>query len=216
MQEWLTRGIAVYHNKSHSGLDKPPLQAWKNGIVGTEQAPGRGLPPRIVDPERFFIDFLPLERRAVSRKGVQLFRIDYFSDVLRPLINDGQRYVVRYDPRDLSRIWLLSKDNEYYALPYRERHRPPISLWEHKTIVRKLQEEGRRQVDGAAIFTELEKMRAVVVQAAATTKKARRQAERIRQAPKARSDRKNEASETNTLPEENPVKPRKRFIVEEW
>ena len=216
MQEWLTRGIAVYHNKYHSGLDKPPLQAWKDGIVGTEQAPGRGLPPRIVDAESFFIDFLPLERRAVSRKGVQLFRIDYFSDVLRPLINDGQRYVLRYDPRDLSRIWLLSKDNEYYALPYRERHRPPISLWEHKTIVRKLQEEGRRQVDGAAIFTELEKMRAVVVQAAATTKKARRQAERIRQAPKARSDRKNEASEMNTLPEENPVKPRKRFIVEEW
>jgi putative transposase len=173
------------------------------------------LPPRIIDPERFLIDFLPLERRAISRSGVQLFYIDYYSDVLRPLIKDGRRYIVRYDPRDLSRVWLLSKDSEYYALPYRARHRPPISLWEHKTIVRKLQEEGRRDVDADAIFHQLDKMREVVTEAAAKTRMARRQAERIRQAPKAvPSPGRDKPTPTADL--EAPLPPAKPYEVEEW
>jgi putative transposase len=214
MQEWLARGVAVYHNKVHSALGMPPLAAWKRSIVGTDQAPGRGLPARIIDPERFLVDFLPLERRAVSRSGVQLYYIDYYSDVLRPLINDGRRYIVRYDPRDLSRVWLLSKNNEYYALPYRARHRPPISLWEHRKIVQKLQDEGRRLVDADTIFNELEKMRAIVTQAAATTKKARRQAERIRQAPKGKPY--SEALPSDFLGNEDSLPPPKPFEVEEW
>jgi putative transposase len=213
MQEWMTRGIDVYHNRLHSAIGMPPLAAWKKGILGTPEAPGRGLPSRIVDPERFLIDFLPLERRAVSRNGVQLFHIDYYSDVLRPLIKDGQRYIVRYDPRDLSRVWLLSKDNEYYALPYRARHRPPISLWEHKTIVRKLQEEGRREVDADAIFGQLEKMRTVVTEAAAKTKRARRQAERIRQGRRSSSRPSPSALETPADSQE-PLPPARPFEVE--
>jgi putative transposase len=215
MQEWMTRGIDVYHNRLHSGIGMPPLTAWKNGILGTAEAPGRGLPPRIADRERFLIDFLPLERRAVSRSGVQLFHIDYYSDVLRPLIRDGHRYIVRYDPRDLSRVWLLSKDNEYYALPYRARQRPPISLWEHKTIVRKLQEEGRREVDAEAIFNQLDKMRTVVTEAAAKTKRARRQAERIRQAPRSTpSPGRNAPMPLADI--ETPLPPPKPYEVEEW
>jgi putative transposase len=213
MQEWMTRGIDVYHNRLHSGIGMPPLAAWKKGILGTPEVPGRGLPPRIADPERFLIDFLPLERRAVSRSGVQLFYIDYYSDVLRPLIGERHRYIVRYDPRDLSRVWLLSKNNEYYALPYRARQRPPISLWEHQTIVRMLQEQGRREVDADAIFNQLEKMRTVVTEAAAKTKKARRQAERIRQAPKPKSVRSVSAASSEFEP---PLRAPVPYEVEEW
>jgi putative transposase len=209
----MTRGIDVYHNRLHSGIGMPPLAAWKKGILGTPEVPGRGLPPRIADPERFLIDFLPLERRAVSRSGVQLFYIDYYSDVLRPLIGERHRYIVRYDPRDLSRVWLLSKNNEYYALPYRARQRPPISLWEHQTIVRMLQEQGRREVDADAIFNQLEKMRTVVTEAAAKTKKARRQAERIRQAPKPKSVRSVSAASSEFEP---PLRAPVPYEVEEW
>jgi putative transposase len=215
MQEWMTRGIDVYHNRLHSAIGMPPLAAWKKGILGTPEAPGRGLPSRIVDPERFLIDFLPLERRAVSRNGVQLFHIDYYSDVLRPLIKDGQRYIVRYDPRDLSRVWLLSKDSEYYALPYRARHRPPISLWEHRTIVRMLREEGRREVDADAIFGQLERMRTVVTEAAAKTKKARRQAERMRQTSSCTPRRSPSLPKTPSDLEE-PLPPARPFEVEFW
>jgi putative transposase len=146
---------------------------------------------------------------------VQLFYIDYYADVLRPLIKDGRRYVVRYDPRDLSRVWLLSRDNEYYALPYRTRHRPPISLWEHKTIVRMLQEQGRREVDADAIFNQLEKMREVVTEAAAKTKRARRQAERIHQRRGSTSQPSPSALETPWDSEES-LPPARPFEVEFW
>jgi len=216
MQEWMTRGIDMYHNRLHSGIGMPPLAAWKAGILGTPESPGRGLPPRIVDPERFLIDFLPVERRAISRNGVQLFYIDYYSDVLRPLIKDGRRYIVRYDPRDLSRVWLLSKDNEYYALPYRARYRPPISLWEHKMIVRMLQEEGRRHVDADAIFSQLEKMHAVVTEAAVRTKRARRQAERFRHTPKAIPRSGRAALPGPAVDVDTPLPPATPYEVEEW
>jgi putative transposase len=146
---------------------------------------------------------------------VQLFHIDYYSDVLRPLIGDGHRYIIRYDPRDLSRIWLLAKDNEHYALPYRARHRPPISLWEHRTIVRMLQEEGRREVDADAIFNQLDKMRTVVNEATSKTKKARRQAERLRQAPGSTSRGSPSVPKTPSEFEE-PLPPARPFDVEFW
>lgn len=210
MQEWITRGISVYHNKLHSGIGMSPLASWKKSILGTTEQPGRGLPARIVDPERFLIDFLPLERRAVTRTGVHLFHIDYYSDVLRPMIGRGERHIVRYDPRDLSRVWLLSKSGDYFALPYRERHRPPISLWEQKMIARRLQAEGKKDIDAEAIFNEREKMRNLVAGAVAATKKERRQAERRRQAPVAKPK-----LHGNPEREDHP-RPTKRFIVEEW
>ena len=185
IEVWLTLGIDVYHRKLHSALGEPPISAWERGLLGTPEAPGRGLPPRIANPERFLIDFLPIERRQVNREGVRLFNIHYWSDALRPLINSPQRFLLRYDPRDISRIWLLSTDGEYYSLGYRARHRPVISLWEQREVTRRLREEGRKKVDEAAIFEGIERMRAVVAKAAADTKRARRQAERTRQAHRA-------------------------------
>jgi putative transposase len=213
LQEWLTINIDIYHNQYHSGIKMPPLEAWKKGILGTEDSPGRGHPQLVRDSERFLIDFLPLQQRTVTKTGLRLFCIDYYSDVLKPLINDNRQYIVRYDPRDLSRVWLLSKDNEYYEIPYRNRHHPPISLWEHKLIVRQLHQDGRRLVDNEAIFMQLEKSRQVIDQAAETTKKARRQKERLHQAE--RSHRKpdtgsSQSTDTAALPPPRP------FEVEQW
>lgn len=145
LELWLTLGIDVYHRKLHSALGEPPIAAWERGLLGTPAAPGRGLPPRIANPERFLIDFLPIERRSVTREGVRLFNIHYWSDALRPLVDSPQRFLLRYDPRDISRIWLLSTDGEYYPLGYRARHRPVISLWEQREVTRRLHEEGRKK-----------------------------------------------------------------------
>lgn len=218
MEEWLTVGICVYHSKIHSALGIPPLAGWEKGILGTEEHPGRGLPARIGNPERLLIDFLPFERRNVTREGVVISHIHYWSDVLRPLINDGNLYMVRYDPRDLSRVWFLSKDGEYYQLPYKARHRPPISLWEQRAVRRQLREEGRRHVDENAIFEGVERMRAIVDEAAATTRKARRQAERRRLAPTPIADK---AISPDIKDTDNNAEPAQRRVpkisdAEEW
>jgi putative transposase len=219
LDEWLTLGIDIYHHKIHSSLGIPPLVAWERGILGTDDAPGRGLPARITDTKRFLIDFLPLERRSVGREGVRISHIHYWSDVLRPLINNGIRYIVRYDPRDLSRVWLLSGDGEYYELPYRSRHRPPISKWEHDAVLRQARKEGVRLVDEALIFDRVERMRNIVDQAAVATKQARRQVERR----KASADSVNSNKVQPTTPpaeQSNPAPTARRvpkpFDVEEW
>jgi putative transposase len=109
--------------------------------------------------------------------------------VLRTWIGEPQKMIVRYDPRDLSRIYLLGPDGHYYDLSYRDLRRPPISLWEHRLALKRLREEGCANVDESAIFRTIEAMRAITDGAVVASKTARRQRERrLRLIPGGRID----------------------------
>ena len=133
---------------------------------------------QVADPRRFLLDFLPFERRLVRREGVFLRSIGYWSDVLRTWIGARERMIVRYDPRDLSRVYLLAPDGRYYDLTYRDLGRPAISLWEHRIALKRLREEGRAEVNEEAIFETIEAMRGIADRASAASKLARRRRER--------------------------------------
>jgi putative transposase len=179
VERWLAHAIVgVYHRELHRGIGTTPLGAWTRGLNGDEVTPGRGEPQPVANPRRFLIDFLPLTRRLVRREGVFLHSIGYWSDVLRTWVGHEAQMIVRYDPRDLGRIYLLGPDGEYYDLAYRDLRRPPISLWEHRAALKRLREEGRAQVDEEAIFRAVETMRTIADSASAATKSARRQRER--------------------------------------
>jgi putative transposase len=179
LDRWIGHAIAgVYHCTVHSTLGTTPLSAWDRGILGDETMLGCGEPAAVSDPRRFLIDFLPLHRRLIRREGVALHSIGYWSDVLRTWIGEPNQMIVRYDPRDLSRIYLLAPDGQYYDLPYRDLRRPRISLWEHRLALKRLREEGRSHVDEAAIFRTIESMRVITETAVTTSKSARRQHER--------------------------------------
>lgn len=221
VERWLGHAIAgVYHRKLHRGIAMTPLAAWERGIAGDDLTLGRGEPTAVADPRRFLIDFLPIERRLIRRDGVALHSIAYWSDVLSTWIGYPEPMIVRYDPRDLSRIYLLGPDGSYYDLSYRDLRRPAISLWEHRLALKRLREDGRMQVDEAAIFRTVETMRAIADDAVHASKKARRQrARRLLVAPAVQRD----------LPQGNPAdadicrevgdeqQPHERmFQVEEW
>jgi len=181
VERWLGHAIAgVYHHEVHRGLGVPPLAAWAQGIAGDEQRLGRGSPTAVSDPRRFLIDFLPLARRLVRRDGVSLHSIGYWSDVLSTWIGHPEPMFVRFDPRDLSRIYLLGPDGIYYDLNYRDLRRPPISLWEHRAALKRLREQGHAHVDETAIFRAVQAMREIADQATHASKAARRQQERRR------------------------------------
>ncbi len=181
IERWLAHAIVgVYHRDLHRGIGVTPLAAWERGILGDGDVPGRGAPTAVADPRRFLIDFLPIERRLVRREGVSLHSISYWSDVLRTWVGERERMIVRYDPRDLSRIHLLAPDGRYYDLSYSDLRRPAISLWEHRLALRRLREEGRAGVDEDAIFAAIEAMRGIADKASAESKIARRQRERRR------------------------------------
>lgn len=143
----------VYHRDLYRGLGITPLAAWQRGIAGDETTLGRGEPPAVADPRRFLIDFLPIARRRVRRDGVALHSIAYWADVVSTWIGHPEPMIVRYDPRDLSRIYLLDPDGTYYDLSYRDLRRPPINLCERYKHRRQRLRALTELRDGASVET---------------------------------------------------------------
>ena len=144
----------------------------------------------MVNQTAFLVDFLPVIRRTLTRTGFVIDHVHYFCDALKPWIarrRELERFVIRRDPRDISRIWVLDPAGEsYLQVPYRTLSHPPVSVWEHRAAVARLREAGRAQVDEHALFRMVEQMRAITDTASNTTRSARRNAER-RAATPARS-----------------------------
>jgi putative transposase len=220
LERWLVQAIAgVYHRSVHRVLGIAPLAAWERGLAGDGVTPGCGEPASVSDPRRFLIDFLPLERRLIRREGISLHSIHYWSDILRAWIGEPQKVMVRYDPRDLSRLYLLAPDGQYYDLHYRNLRRPPISLWEHRLALKRLREEGRQTVDENTIFRAIETMRSIADEATNASKIARRQRERrLRVIQGGRTDAPTTTPPaTPSAPRETTGQPWEHMLpVEEW
>jgi putative transposase len=179
LERWLVHAITgVYHREVHRVLGTTPLAAWERGISGDATSLGRGKTVAVPDPHRFLIDFLPIERRLIRRDGLSLHSVSYWSDILRAWVGVPEKMIVRYDPRNLSRIYLLGPDGRYYDIPYRDVRRPTITLWEQRLALKRLREEGRSHVDESAIFRTIETMRKIADEAVTVTKTLRRQQER--------------------------------------
>jgi putative transposase len=88
LEKWLAWQIAgVYHSRRHSGIGRTPLEAW-NECIHRMSKPLR----EPVDSKRFYLDFLPFEKRAVGRSGLQLFNILYWHGALARYIHDGKKH----------------------------------------------------------------------------------------------------------------------------
>jgi putative transposase len=194
LERWLALAITVYHGSVHRTLCETPESHWSEGIerFGT---------PKIVRDERaFLVDFLPTLRRSLNRTGFVVDHISYYADALRPWIARRDRhgpFVLRRDPRDLSRLWMLDPDsNRYLEVPYRTMSLPAITLWEHRAAYRLLRDRGQGQVNEAALFRAIEQMRSVTDDAVKTTKRARRDQERRRHLPRRQLSKAPEPPET--------------------
>jgi putative transposase len=158
------------------------------------------------DPRQFLVDFLPFEQRVLQRDGLHLFHIRYWSDELRWLMgNESRKFTLKYDPRYLSQIFVLTEDGIIEARPA-DLTRPAITLWEHRAARRALREAGRRAVDEELIFSTILAQRDLVDSAERQTKAMRRhQARRahLEQAPMIDVTPVSESPETLPAPEKN-------------
>lgn len=180
LERWLTIAIVdYYHQKPHGSLLKPPIEQYHSGILGKDKISGKGYPPRLQNHKAFLVDFLPIARRQLRPQGLVLDHITYFTNTLTPLIAERHRYgslIVRRDPRDLSRVYLLDpRSQTYLEIPYRHLARPTITLWEHRHARQRLQEQGKASVDEDKIFSAIEQMRSLAKQAVKTSKRVRRE-----------------------------------------
>lgn len=174
-----------YHLREHSaqGMNRrTPLQRWKAGILDGDVMPARGWPDVPQDPGELEISLMPvLEQRVVKQGFVQAFSEKYFSHDLASLSSkldtrptaSGRKFDLRYNPKDLSKVWLdRGPDFAFMPVPYADRTLPPVSLWEHRAMRKRC---GRP----AAIYDEQRSQRAQRAEkqlqdAAAKTKRAKR------------------------------------------
>ncbi|MFQ6331496.1 Mu transposase C-terminal domain-containing protein (plasmid) [Nocardia sp. CWNU-33] len=179
LHRWLALAVACYHGEPHNGLGgRTPAGVW------TERVGESGPPKTVTNETAFLVDFLPVIRRSLTRTGFQVDHVQYYCDALKPWIARRERldrFVLRRDPRDISRIWALDPTSgEYLEVPYRTWSRPAISVWEHTAAVARLRERGRAEVDENALFAMVDQMRRITDDAAAASRKARRTVERRR------------------------------------
>jgi len=173
LEKWIALSICgPYHNEVHGTLREPPLARWQRGVKEF------GDPVQAQNQRAFLIDFLPVVKRRIQRHGFVVDRIGYYCSALSPWIAErehGEKFLIRRDPRDLSRIWVLDgKRNSYIEVPYRTLSNPPMTVWEHRAATKRLREEGRAKIDEHAIFKAVEQMRAISDGAIKNTRAARR------------------------------------------
>jgi len=188
LQRWfVTWTVGVYHQRLHKGIDQSPIEKWREGILGTDRKKGTGLPKPIGDPDRFGIDFLPFDHRTVQRDGISWDGVQYLSPAITHWIGAKKggrsaKFLVRRDPRDISRIYFLDPDiGEYLDVPYRNLSRPSISVWELRAAKSELRRRNAGQIDEDAIFAAVDSMREISETAAADTRTARRDRQKNKQ-----------------------------------
>jgi len=185
LQAWLALAVACYHSQVHEGLGRTSAGVWAEKVA--EAGAPVTVTVTVTNETAFLVDFLPVIRRTLSRTGFQVDHVQYYCDALKPWIARRERlgkFVLRRDPRDISRIWVQDPEGTaYLEVGYRTLARPPISAWEQQAAISRLRELGRAEVDEKTLFAMVEQMREITDTAAATTRKTRRDRERRAAAP---------------------------------
>jgi putative transposase len=146
LERWIGHEIAGrYHNSIHSALKRPPIAVW----LDHEATVQLRMP---VDRMAFWVAFLPEQERTLRPDGIHLFGLTYWSSVLTADVGRLKRkLLVKYDPRDLSRIFVLRASGHFIEARYGDITLAPISLHEAQSAARALAAKGRREVDSRTL-----------------------------------------------------------------
>lgn len=199
VEKWFTMYLlGFYHQHPHKGNnDLPPVYVWEQALLhGTDEHPPTGIPVRIEDEQQLRLDFLPYVERTVQEYGVQNWGITWYSDSIRRFVHarkesaikNKKTFICRYDPRDLSRIWLYDDYAKLYIeVPYRDLTQPAVSLWEVRNAKRVNRAESKSATNETLIFQTIQRMRKIAEEESALTKSARRQQQRQKQWERSRA-----------------------------
>lgn len=181
-ERWLTIYITkIYHKRIHSSINETPINKFKKGILGDNTTIGKGIPARIFNERKVRLDFMPFIERTIQEYGIMLNHIHYYDDVLRSYINSKDekgnkiKYIFRTDPRDISIVYFFDPFlKEYFEIPYRNTSFPPISIWEHRDVVRKLKKNNIEIINEDIIFSAYRELEELERTAVSLTKKEKR------------------------------------------
>ncbi len=160
--------VGAYHQSIHSSLGRPPIAVWRDR---EGEIPLR-LPQ---DRMRFWLNFLPERERTLLPTGVQLFGLRYWSSALTADLGRTKgMLLVKYDPRDLARVFVRRPSGNFVEARYADVTLPSVTLKEVVTARRVLRAKGRNEVNMRAIIRTVLTQRALVEAATKKTSDVRR------------------------------------------
>ncbi|MGB3654051.1 MAG: DDE-type integrase/transposase/recombinase [Rivularia sp. (in: cyanobacteria)] len=170
LQEILHIFIADVHNQSsHPELKFPRALVWSKAI--TEFPPA--LP---ASNQELKILIGSMTTRKVSRHGVEFEGLFYNSSDLARLRSSSlksEKAIIKYDPTDLSRIYVKNPHTEQFleVMAVSQDYTKGLSLWQHKVVKQFAREEGVDSVDIVGLVLAKEKIQQIVEREWKTTKK---------------------------------------------
>ena len=202
LERWLALQIAgVYHLSEHSALGKTPLEAWGEGIAKRKQ-PLR-YPP---SAEEFFLDFLPAVSRMVQRDGIHFHEIRYWDNVLSPWVGRLKKPLwTKYDPRNLSRVYVRDPDGKHWPIPYADLRQPPVALWELVEARKRLRQRGSANLTERALFANILEQRRILKVATISSQQRRRKEEFPRRSTSSQRSRKPRKAQTSNRTTSSPT-----------
>jgi putative transposase len=153
--------VEGYHQRIHSGLQRPPIAVWREAIADT--------PLRMPkDRMAFWVSFLPEARRKLRPDGVHMFGggLKYWNGALASdLGRAGRDVLVKYDPRDISRVFVGRASGHFVEAQWSNLTWPPVSLHEWDNQQRELGRSGRSERDTGAILRGIAGKRSLIERA---------------------------------------------------
>ncbi len=208
LETCLTLAVIDHNQQQNAKTLKVPLAQWR--------AHAAELPRFNNDPHRVLLGFLPVRWRVLTPQGIGLFAMACYAEWLGGLVPDRDRIgklEVRYDPRDISHLYV--RDPHTGALlpvARRDGVAAPVTLWEH-TNHRGDQRaaHARTEVEKVAIRRQI----ATIAESARQNKAVVHQAARA--APAAATQQPYQAmTPPSSAPPQHPLRQKRRLPVEEW
>ncbi len=152
--------VDVYHQTVHRGIRDIPHRRWVEAI--REWPPN--LPSRSADLE-VLLGFT--ERRSVGPSGIELFTLRYNCAELAALrrnLNQGEKVVLRYDPQDISVIYVhdQARDRLIPVPALSQEYTRKLTIWQHHVIRKYASRTVQDCVDIEALSRAKEKIQQIV------------------------------------------------------
>ena len=157
-----------YNEEIHSALLRPPIAVWREH----EASLALRMPK---DRMAFWVSFLPDAHRTLRPDGIWLHDIPYWSNALSGQVGRAKgELLIKFDPRDVSRIFVQHLDGRFSEARARPLGFPAISLREWNQAKKALGGKGRKERNDAQITKTALAQRQLIDQAIAKTAAARR------------------------------------------
>ncbi|NTI26763.1 transposase (plasmid) [Rhizobium rhizogenes] len=139
---------------------KVPITEWRQN--------GEVLPRFEDDPQHVLLSFLPGTERQLSPQGISMFALHYYAPWLGVLVPQRDRLgklEIRYDPRDISHVYVREPETRLYRpVERRDGRLTSLTLWEFEA------ERARRRTTNQRSSVEQVAFRREIASIAATAK----------------------------------------------